>query len=56
MLLESLVHFLTLLRVGRDCSKDSHTSLPSAGDIVSALGLWHKWAPKSSYKKYRFDV
>ena len=28
--------------------------LPSARVIVSALGLWHKRAPKSSCKKYRF--
>ena len=47
-------HDSTYLRVGRDRSKDGCTSLPSAGDIVSALSLWHKRAPKSSYKKYRF--
>ena len=33
-----------------------HFSVPFAGDIVSALGLWHKQATKSSYKKYRFAV
>ena len=25
-----------------------------SSDIVSALSLWHKWTPKSSYKKCRF--
>ena len=39
--------------MGRDCSKDGCTSQPSAHVIVSALGLWHKRAPKSSCKKYR---
>ena len=43
-----------LIARGQDRSKDGCTSLPFAGDIVSALGLWYKWAPKSSYKKYRF--
>ena len=35
--------------VGRDLSKDGCTCLPSARDIVSALGLWHKRAPKRKY-------
>ena len=43
-----------LIARGRDRSKGGCTSLPSAGDIVSVLGLCHKRAPKSSYKKYRF--
>ena len=40
--------------MGRDRSNDGCTSLPYAGDIVSALSLWYKWALKSSCKKYRF--
>ena len=39
---------------GQDYSKDCCASLPFAGDSVSALSLWYKRAPKSSYKKYRF--
>ena len=37
----------------QDCSKDCCTSLPFAGDSVSALSLWYKQALKSSYKKCR---
>ena len=39
---------------GQDHSKDCCASLPFAGDSVSVLSLWHKRAPKSSYKKCRF--
>ena len=40
--------------VGRGQSKDSCISLPLAGDIASALGLWHQRALKISYGKCRF--
>ena len=33
-----------LIARGQDRSKDGCTSLPSAGGIVSVLGLWHKRA------------
>ena len=39
---------------GQDHSKDCCTPLPFAGDNVSVLSLWYKWALKSSYKKCRF--
>ena len=52
-LLESLVRFLMWFHYPwRDHSKD----LPFAGDIVSALSLGYKRAPKSSYKKCRFTA
>ena len=40
--------------VSSDRSKDGCASLPFVGDIISALSLWYKRAPKSSYKKCRF--
>ena len=39
---------------GQDWSKDGCISLPFAGDSISALSLWYKWAPNCSYKKCRF--
>ena len=41
---------------GQDRSKDCSASLPFAGYNVSALSLWYKQAPKSSYKKCRFTA
>ena len=46
-----MVHFLMW-----NHSKDGCTSLPFAGDIVSALSLWYKWTSKSSYEKCRFTA
>ena len=41
---------------GQDRSKDCCTSLPFAGDGVSALSLWYRRALKSSCKKCRFTA
>ena len=50
-----MIYIVTYIIVrGQNRSKDSGTSLPFAGDSVSALSLWYKWALKSSYKKCRF--
>ena len=54
LLLESPEHISYNLIYLSDHSKDSWFSLPSAADIVSAPGLWHKQALKNSCMKYRF--
>ena len=46
--------YMYMIVCGQDRSKDSCTSLPFAGDSISALSLWYKRAPKSNYKNCRF--